>query len=111
MSKFIIRVQLHGAGPEEYTTLHEEMSSSGILRRIHSDNDLWFDLPDGEYFADGLAMSSESVRFLVQGIIWRTSPHGGDVMVTEIASASWSLHLWNPIQTYGRGYHKLSSVA
>ena len=48
MSKFMVRVELHGAGPADYDRLHEAMERSGFSRLIRLLGALWH-LPTAEY--------------------------------------------------------------
>lgn len=91
MPNFLVRVQLKGAEPIDYTELHEAMEAIGLLRQIQSNEGEWFELPNAEYFGTRLNYSVVPLRERVRAIVTRTNPPGGHVLVSEVANAAWFL--------------------
>ncbi|WP_308351947.1 DUF2622 domain-containing protein [Serratia marcescens] len=50
MAIYIVRVELHGASPEDYEELHEKMEGRGFSRQIVADSGNEYQLPDAEYY-------------------------------------------------------------
>jgi hypothetical protein len=46
---FVVRVELNNHDEGDYTLLHSEMENIGFFRAVKASNDIWYDLPTGEY--------------------------------------------------------------
>jgi hypothetical protein len=53
MSHFVTRVELHNAGEEDYTALHDAMEQAGFSRTITSDEGKEYHLPTAQYCCSG----------------------------------------------------------
>jgi hypothetical protein len=53
MSRFIVRVELHGAIYEDYVKLHAEMKARGMTNFIVGDNRVTYQLPTATYAGEG----------------------------------------------------------
>jgi hypothetical protein len=87
MSKFLVRVELHGSGWDDYETLHAEMADRGFSREVTGDNGLTYQLPTAEYVIhtdSGL----ESVRTLASEAAQTTGRKFG-VIVAEYSRSAW----------------------
>lgn len=92
MAQFTIRVELHGATPEHYETLHLRMAQNGFKRIIagvdSSGAKGWWQLPTGEY--DGESNESATkVRDNIK-LIADSVKLGAWVLVTQVADRSWT---------------------
>lgn len=86
MSTFIIRIELHGAEPEDYEELHEKMEGKGYQRQITADSGNKYQLPDAEYIiypATGLSVNDIAQAAYEIADSVKTNP---GVLVTEAAS-------------------------
>jgi hypothetical protein len=52
MSRFVARIELHGADAADYTALHQAMLAIGF-RQIFALNGFRYKLPTGTYFSNG----------------------------------------------------------
>ncbi len=52
MTKFLTRVELHGATEQDYIKLHSVMEAKGFSRHIKADNGMRYKLPPAEYYVD-----------------------------------------------------------
>ncbi|MDE2020905.1 MAG: hypothetical protein KGJ13_11265 [Patescibacteria group bacterium] len=59
MKRFITRVELHGAGEQDYVNLHEAMERMGFARKIWADTRIWYYLPTAEYVYTGNITNQE----------------------------------------------------
>ncbi len=97
MSTFIIRIELHGAEPEDYEELHEKMEGEGYQRQIIADSGNEYQLPDAEYIiyaATGLSVTdiAQAVYKIADSV--KANP---GVLVTEAANIE-VIGLLKPIQ-------------
>lgn len=59
MARFTTRVELHGARPEDYDTLHARMEAQGFTRTIATDQGVAYKLPTAEYNLEGNATTDQ----------------------------------------------------
>jgi hypothetical protein len=59
MKQFLTRVELHGAGKDDYLTLHGEMERLKFRRTIRAVNGLDYQLPTTEYSSFGNITAAE----------------------------------------------------
>lgn len=86
MSTYIIQVELHGAKPEDYETLHEKMEYAGYQRKIIGVSGTEYQLPDAEYRRySKTRMSTTAIANQVHKIASSVISAPG-VLVTEAAS-------------------------
>lgn len=86
MSTFMVRVELHGAKPEDYEALHEKMEYAGYQRTITADSGREYQLPDAEYRRySKTRMSTTAIANQVHKIASSVISAPG-VLVTEAAS-------------------------
>lgn len=88
MADFTVRVELHGAGPDEYERLHQAMAERGFQRFPTGGDGKRWRLPSAEYFFDGSALSSDQVRDLAKQV-GDSVRMGAWVLVTKSDGRSW----------------------
>jgi hypothetical protein len=49
MAQFFLRPELHNHDSGDYEQLHNELAAAGYYRVVRLDNNIWHDLPTGEY--------------------------------------------------------------
>lgn len=89
MARFIVRVEMRSADPDEYNSLHKAMENSGYSREIQDAAGNWFHLPTAEYtiVKNSTAYQiREEVKSITQKI--RSSFY---VLVSECSDTSWWL--------------------
>jgi hypothetical protein len=87
MSKFLVRVELHGGTWDDYETLHAEMAERGFSREVTGGNGRAYQLPTAEYVIhtdEGL----EDVRALAAQAAQTTGRKFG-VIVAEYSRSAW----------------------
>ena len=57
MANYLATIELHLAGPEDYSRLQVSMQQRGYLRTITGEDGIVFQLPSGSYFATGTSAS------------------------------------------------------
>ena len=93
MASFLIRVEMHGASPDDYVRLHKEMEIQGCVRWITGDNGITYDLPTATYVASGTG-TAETVRNAVLGIVRKVRPFPDPwVLAVAWSEASWSTRM------------------
>lgn len=90
MSKFITRVELHGATIKDYEMLHVAMRTLHFHKTITSDNGIPYQLPPAEYYSHG-ELSSSQVRDLASAAA-KTTGLKHWILTTEFSSAAWILN-------------------
>ncbi|EKL1152036.1 TPA: DUF2622 domain-containing protein [Klebsiella quasipneumoniae subsp. similipneumoniae] len=86
MSTFIVRVELHGAEPEDYEDLHGKMESAGYERQITADSGIRYQLPDAEYIRfPATGLNAHDIGQDAYRIADSVKPNPG-VLVTEASS-------------------------
>ena len=92
MAQFTVRIELHSATSEQYTTLHTLMEASGFRRVIRgvdaSGSQGWWQLPIGEYDGD-FNETAVQVRDRAK-LISDAVKTGAWVLVTQVADRSWT---------------------
>jgi hypothetical protein len=90
VSKFITRVELHGATrPEDYEDLHRYMAEILFFRTIDGDNGLRYKLPSATYFSFG-ELSAADVRVLAKRAANKTG-YSSWILVTTAGDIAWEL--------------------
>jgi len=87
MSKFITRVELHGATNVDYLVLHQEMRKRNFSQIIRGDDGKLYQLPPAEYFSFG-DIQGEDVRELARDAADLTGKRSA-VLVSEYRAAFW----------------------
>jgi len=90
MPKFITRVELHNASPEDYAKLHDAMLMAKFHKNIVDDNGVSYDLPTAEYSSHGPAITATQVRDLALATANATGRQNW-VLVSQYEQAAWSL--------------------
>jgi len=88
MAKYLVRVELHRAGPDDYESLHSAMESAGFARTIKGDDGVEYHLPTAEYFCEG-NYSATGVRDAAQraaATVWSSF----SVIVAEGSTLAWA---------------------
>lgn len=93
MANFTIRVELHGADPVDYETLHALMATIGCVRELTGTDasggiGVWM-LPTAEYDYTDPTRNAFQVRDLVKVIADRARL-GAWVLVTEVKDRAWN---------------------
>lgn len=89
MTRFIVRIVLHGATEEyEYAALHEFMMAAGFARSIAANNGQTYHLPPTMYLYEGFA-SLQQVKALADNAAKKTGDQHA-VLAIEYTSAMWS---------------------
>jgi hypothetical protein len=89
MNSFVTRVELHGAGQQDYDNLHRYMAEARFRRTITDDDGVDYQLPTATYYSRGV-LSAQDVRTLAKGAANRTGRPSW-VMVTEERFSCWEL--------------------
>jgi hypothetical protein len=89
MAKFTTRVELHGAGDDDYETLHTAMESRGFSRTIASADGTVYKLPTAEYSYNGESTVAE-VREMAKAAAQTTGKRFA-ILVSESIVRSWYL--------------------
>lgn len=87
MAQFTTRIELHDATWANYDTLHAQMESRGLSRKIKSDDGIWYHLPTAEYNFEG-----EKTRSQVLDLAKASATATGRkfaVLVTESKGRNW----------------------
>ena len=87
MAKYLVRVELHRAGPDDYESLHSAMESAGFSRTIRGNDGVECYLPTAEYFCEG-KYSATGVRDAAQkaaASVWSSF----SVIVAEGSVLAW----------------------
>jgi hypothetical protein len=87
MANFLVRIELHEAGWNDYETLHAEMADRGFSRKIKGDSGRTYQLPTAEY-AIHTILGLASVRDLAAAAAKTTGRTFG-VIVAEYSQSSW----------------------
>jgi hypothetical protein len=96
MTKFTVRIELHGADDDDYENLHETMEEKGFFRWIEADGTK-YRLPTAEYNFTSSTLDCGKVRDLAKSIAAgvKRSPTPW-VLVTESVGRYWSgLEKWD----------------
>lgn len=87
MAKFIVRVELESAGPLHYGRLHSAMSMRGFSNTIAAAGGGVFQLPCGEYIAEG---KKNVHQVLVEAKSAATAVSNTfSVVVSEMTNCTW----------------------
>lgn len=54
MAHYFLRPELHNHEAGDYEQLHKELASIGYYRVIKGSDNIWYDLPTGEYYKDAI---------------------------------------------------------
>ena len=101
LPKFLTRVELHGARPDDYARLHEAMKIRNFHNTIADDNGVAFQLPTAMYVSHGPAITVTQVRDLaVQAAKSTGLQHW--VLVSEYNASAWVLRPISPISRVAR---------
>ncbi|EJP3659483.1 hypothetical protein NUR12_001063 [Salmonella enterica] len=99
MAKYIVRIELHGAGTnsEPYQRLHEEMSDIGFERFIHPAGNVHeqYVLPSAEYFSDINTLPVDKIFEQIKAIATKINPDKRFkpyVLLSALADVRWSLY-------------------
>lgn len=94
MPHYMVRVELFGAGADEYERLHANMDAIGIEREVTFTGGVRHQMPAGTYF--GLSsLDATSVRDRVQRFANPLSPHReAAIFVCEAKDGEWSAFLY-----------------
>jgi hypothetical protein len=88
MSRFIVRIELHTAGDDDYETLHDEMKAAGFKQTVKGEDGTRYELPSAEYSYKGDA-TIDDVREKAKAAAAKTSRRAG-VLVTKSAGSAWA---------------------
>lgn len=99
MAKYIVRVELHGAGtnPEPYERLHEAMFDIGFDQffRPYGDAHESYVLPTAEYFSNINILSVDEIFEQIKAIATKINPDKRFkpyVLLSVLADVRWSLY-------------------
>lgn len=87
MAQFTVRVELHQATRDDYTTLHRAMEQRGFSRKIRSDDGRIWHLPWAEY--DATATRGQTVLAAATAAA-ATTGKSSSILVTESAGRTWN---------------------
>ena len=87
MATFTTRVELHQADSDDYETLHSAMEDEGFSRLIHSDDGIWYHLPEAEYTISG-SLTRSNILDRAERAANKTRK-SSSILVTESAGRSW----------------------
>ncbi len=87
MSKFIVRVEMHNATGQDYSSLHEAMRLAGYYGLIAGSDGHFYELPGGEYQTTSTA-SVTAVMEAAYNIAARIRPNPS-VIASEYSAAAW----------------------
>jgi hypothetical protein len=94
MPHFMVRVELFGAGAEEYERLHANMDAMGIEREVVFTGGVRHQMPAGTYFGSS-ALGATAVRDKVQRFANPLFPHReAAIFVCEAKDNQWSAFLY-----------------
>jgi hypothetical protein len=89
MPHFTVRVELHDAVYQDYTTLHASMESAGFSRDVVDGDGRAFRLPLAEYdFEGGGATPAEVLALAVEAAA--ATRRRASVLVTEALGRAWA---------------------
>ena len=90
MSKYVVRVELHGVTSNSalFLLLHQEMQKRGFTRTILSSEGMLYALPTAEYNYEG-EMTGEEVRSAAKAAAALTG-RPASILVTEAKARWWS---------------------
>lgn len=89
MAKFMIRVELHDAGPEDYNILHDAMQDVSIYRVIEdTTTGIYYALPRGQYHYTGTINTRQVIIDLAKIAIRKTNC-SFEIVVTESKGSLW----------------------
>jgi len=91
MSKYLVRVELHGASYTHYDVLHKSMAAQGFTRKIRDGNGVEYSLPTAEYITS-TTLDGDIVRQQADSAA-ATTGLGRGVLVVE-----WDRAWWNGLQ-------------
>lgn len=94
MPHYMVRVELFGAGADEYERLHANMDAIGIKREVVFTGGVRHQMPAGTYYGSN-ALDVTSVRDRVQRFANPLSPHkNAAIFVCEAKENQWSAFLY-----------------
>ena len=92
MTAYLVRVELFGAGPNDYESLHESMKSKGFTREVSYETGEIQKLPIGTYVGYS-HLSAVGVRDEVMAISSPFSTKTASIFVCDYNN--WAAHLYN----------------
>lgn len=94
MPHYMVRVELFGAGADEYERLHANMDAIGIEREVVFTGGVRHQMPAGTYFGPSV-LDATSVRDRIQRFANSLSPHrDAAIFVCEAKENQWSAFLY-----------------
>jgi len=90
MADYLTRVELHGAGAEDYQKLHSEMLARKFTKFIQSGDGTWYELPTAEYFSTSTTLAAEGVRDIAIAAV-KTTGRTFWVITVAYGEAAWVL--------------------
>ena len=85
--EYIVRIELHHAGAEDYTKLHIEMHKCGFSTTIKGKNGT-YKLPHGECFIK-TALDIEQARAIASKAVTHADKDG-KILISECVNMAWS---------------------
>ena len=89
MAQFTIRVELHEASREDYSTLATNLARLGITDIITCDDGVQYHMPPAEYTYTGYATRADVLKAVKEVAAGLVRNYG--VLVTESAGRTWIL--------------------
>jgi hypothetical protein len=87
MASFMTRVELHGANPQDYETLHAAMEHEGFSRFIAGSDGRWYQLPTAEYNRIASVPRDQVLESAKRAAATTKKAHG--IFVTEAVTSTW----------------------
>ena len=87
MTKFTVRVELHGADDSDYESLHEAMQGKGFSRTIKDGDGIEYHLPTAEYNFSGSGTAQQVLNSAKEAA--QTTDYDFEILVTESTSRRW----------------------
>lgn len=89
MTNFFTHIELHGAGPNDYTKLHKEMTEKGFSQTVLSDNAAICAFSPAEYYLQG-ALTRADVLELAAAAAAAVMPNY-NVRVVNTTGLTWHM--------------------
>lgn len=88
MSRFMTRVELHGANSKDYETLHTAMAGEGFSPFIQAGDGTVYRLPTAEYYCEGNFTAAQVLQ-AAQRSANKTGRNAG-IIVSETTMSTWN---------------------
>ncbi|HFE7542746.1 TPA: hypothetical protein ACGADT_004062 [Salmonella enterica subsp. enterica serovar Newport] len=88
MNRYIVRIELHDAKPEDYDVLHQIMAGAQFSRKARCEDGSVYHLPTAEYYTETMENSDELLHAIIGAASAATKLRGGsfEILLSKLDS-------------------------